>query len=68
MKKIFFIILLTLFAVSAFAADEPKSEDQKTLYAIGLVVANQLGVFKLTPAELEFVKQGITDGVSGKTP
>ncbi len=68
MKKLFFSVLITMFAVSAFAADEPKTEDQKTLYAVGLVIANQLSVFKLTQAELEFVRQGITDGVSGKTP
>ena len=31
-------------------------------------MARQLSVFRLTPAELEFVKQGITDGVIGNTP
>lgn len=29
-------------------------------------MARQLGIFELTPAELEHVKQGLTDGVSGK--
>lgn len=56
-----------LAAGSAFAADpELKSEDDKTLYALGLVFANQLGVFKLTPAELEMVKAGLTDGILKK--
>ncbi len=68
MNKLFFVVFFTMVAVSAYAADEPKTDEQKTLYAVGLVVANQLSVFKLTPAELEFVRQGITDGVSGKTP
>jgi len=43
-----------------------KTEDQKTLYAVGLVFARQLAAFDLTPAELRLVKQGLTDGVSGK--
>ncbi len=68
MKKLVIAVLVALFAVSAFAAEEPKTDDQKTLYAVGLVVARQLAVFRLTPAELEFVKQGISDGVTGKTP
>ncbi len=68
MKKLIFFIAVAMFAVWAFAAEEPKTEDQKTLYAVGLAVAHQLSVFRLTPAELELVKQGITDGVTGKTP
>lgn len=59
-------IMLILLAIPAFAADVPKTEDQKTFYAIGLVVAQQLSTFTLTAAELEFVKQGITDAATGK--
>jgi FKBP-type peptidyl-prolyl cis-trans isomerase FkpA/FKBP-type peptidyl-prolyl cis-trans isomerase FklB len=40
-----------------------KTDEQKTLYAIGLAVAGSLGVFALSPADLELVKAGITDGV-----
>ncbi len=68
MKSLIIAILVTAFVAPAFAADAPKTEDQKTLYAVGLVVARQLSVFRLTPEELEFVKQGISDGVAGKTP
>ncbi len=68
MKILVSFILVAMLAVPAFAADAPKTEDQKTLYAVGLVVARQLAVFRLTPGELEFVKQGISDGVTGKTP
>ncbi|NTV49707.1 MAG: FKBP-type peptidyl-prolyl cis-trans isomerase [Geobacteraceae bacterium] len=42
------------------------TEDQKTLYAIGLSVSRSLSVFNLTPAEFELVKQGLTDAQSGK--
>ena len=68
MKRFIMAVLVTLLAIPAFAADGPKTEDQKTLYAIGLIVARQLSTFSLTPAELELVKQGITDGVTGKKP
>ena len=61
-------VLLVLLATPSIAADIPATEDQKTLYAIGLRVSRSLAAFNLTPAELEIVKQGITDASTGKTP
>jgi FKBP-type peptidyl-prolyl cis-trans isomerase FkpA len=61
-------MLSLLIAIPSFAAEGPKNEDEKTLYAIGLTVARSLSVFNLSPAELEYVKQGITDAVEGKKP
>lgn len=58
--------LVVLFAVPAFAASVPQTEDQKTLYAIGVVVAKQLDIFNLSPEELKFVVQGINDSAAGK--
>jgi FKBP-type peptidyl-prolyl cis-trans isomerase FkpA/FKBP-type peptidyl-prolyl cis-trans isomerase FklB len=46
---------------------EVKTEEQKTIYAIGLAVAGSLAQFALSPAELELVKAGITDGVLNRT-
>lgn len=60
--------LILLFAGTASAGDVPKSEEQKTLYALGLMLSRSLSVFNLTPQELETVKQGLTDAASGKTP
>ncbi|MBI3359125.1 MAG: FKBP-type peptidyl-prolyl cis-trans isomerase [Nitrospirae bacterium] len=40
-----------------------KTEESKTLYAIGLTLSQRIGVFSLTAAELEFVKAGLEDGV-----
>ena len=68
MKRLIIAAVVTLFAIPAFAADPPKTEEQKTLYAIGLIVAQQLSPFNLTPVELEVVKQGITDAATGKKP
>ncbi len=65
MYRLVLTALISLLASSAFAMDAPDTEEAKTLYAIGLIVSNQLTVFKLTPAELEVVKQGVTDGVNG---
>jgi FKBP-type peptidyl-prolyl cis-trans isomerase FkpA len=44
------------------------AEQNKTLYALGLSIGKSLGVFGLTPAELEQVKKGLTDQVTGKKP
>ena len=62
------ILIALLSVVPAFAAEGPQTEDEKTLYAIGLTVARSLSVFNLSPAELEYVKQGLTDSVVGKKP
>jgi FKBP-type peptidyl-prolyl cis-trans isomerase FkpA len=68
MRRLITAALVLLIAVPSFAAEEPKTDDQKTLYAVGLVIARQLSVFNLSPSELELVKQGITDGAAGKKP
>jgi FKBP-type peptidyl-prolyl cis-trans isomerase FkpA len=45
-----------------------KSEDDKTLYALGLVVGRNLGNFNLTPGEIDIVKAGLSDQLAKKTP
>ena len=47
-------------------AKPPVTEEDKTLYALGLMLSRNLQAFELTPAELAFVMQGIADGASGK--
>jgi len=56
-------IALTLVMGNASAAD--MTEHQKVMYAIGQVLADQVGVFALTPEELKSVQQGLHDGVTG---
>jgi len=68
MHRLIAAVLLALLATPVCAVEAPKNDDQKTLYAIGLLIARQLSVFNLTNAEVEVVKQGLTDAVSGKTP
>ena len=56
--------LLLLPTSSAFAGPpEPSTDEQKTLYALGLAISQSLGIFSLTEAELDLVKSGLTDGV-----
>jgi len=70
MKRFLVPLVLAAFVGGgvAHAADpELKTDDDKTRYALGMVIANQLAAFKLTPAELDLVKAGLSDGVAGKT-
>ena len=46
----------------------PATESAKTLYAIGLVMSQNLGPLKLSAAELASVEEGLTDGVLGRKP
>jgi len=56
-------------AGSACAADpELKTDEDKTLYALGLVLANQLAPFKLTPNDLALIEAGLSDGTLKKPP
>jgi FKBP-type peptidyl-prolyl cis-trans isomerase FkpA/FKBP-type peptidyl-prolyl cis-trans isomerase FklB len=54
-------------AMDVWAAD-PSTDDQKTFYALGLLISQSLNPFALTESELEFVRSGMTDGVLKKTP
>ena len=70
-----------LLAIGAFACQgkgsapastgpaELKTEDEKTLYALGLYLGKSaVGPLKCSPAELEIVQRGIQDAATGKTP
>jgi FKBP-type peptidyl-prolyl cis-trans isomerase FkpA len=66
------LCVLTFSACNADAAKpakpvEPTTEDQKTVYALGLLLSQSVKTFELTPDELALVQKGIADGVS-KTP
>lgn len=42
------------------------TDDQKTIYALGLSMAQQLSEMGITPAEYALVKQALTDAAAGK--
>ena len=63
------VTMLSLGTTAAYAATpEPTTDEQKTLYALGLAISQSLGTFNLNESELDLVKSGLTDGVLKKTP
>jgi len=61
--------LLCLGTAGAFAAaPEPTTEEQKTLYALGLAINQSLSNFTLSEAEFEIVKSGLIDGFTKRSP
>jgi len=66
MNKCMFLFAALLLAAATSvkaAAPELKTDEQKTLYALGLAMSQSITSFKLTEAELDVVKAGLTDGV-----
>ena len=53
---------------STAASGDLATDDQKTLYALGLALARDLGPFQLSEAELGTLSRGLTDGALGRTP
>src|ERR1700722_14958567 len=53
-------------AASPAAAPKPMTDDEKTIYALGLSVYRSLAQFDLSPAELTVVKQALTDAEANK--
>ena len=60
--------LLSLSTPLLAAPQDPANDDQKTLYALGLAISQSLGTFSLSEAELDMVKNGLTDGVLKRAP
>jgi FKBP-type peptidyl-prolyl cis-trans isomerase FkpA len=56
---------LLLGSATALAA-EPKTEEEKTLYALGIALSQNVVPFSLTEAELAMVQAGLADGALGK--
>jgi FKBP-type peptidyl-prolyl cis-trans isomerase FkpA len=58
-------LLLLLIGAAPVTAEGPEvtTEEQKTFYALGLALGQNLAAFTLSPAELELVKVGLSDAV-----
>jgi FKBP-type peptidyl-prolyl cis-trans isomerase FkpA len=62
-------LALVLAAAVSFSASAQalKTDDEKSLYAIGYIVGSRnLAPLSLKPGELEIVKRGLSDGATGK--
>ena len=68
MRTLVATLLVVLALAPAARAAEVKldTEEQKTLYALGLALSRNLATFNLTPSELETVEAGLSDGLFSK--
>jgi FKBP-type peptidyl-prolyl cis-trans isomerase FkpA len=62
------VLAILLLATVPVSAAEPKTEDEKTLYAMGLALSRNLAAFNLTKKELDMVQAGLEDGALNKKP
>ena len=64
---VFALLPATVLAqTAATASGTPQTDDEKTLYAVGLVLSRSLRDFDMSPAELEVVRRAIADAYAGK--
>ncbi len=66
MRIIVAAALLALSVQAYAAAPEPKTEDDKTMYALGALVSRNFKEFKLSAKQVDQVQKGMTDALSGK--
>jgi FKBP-type peptidyl-prolyl cis-trans isomerase FkpA len=62
------LALAAALASPAAAQKAPSTDDEKTIYALGVSVARNLEPFDLNAEELEFLFAGLRDEVGGKEP
>lgn len=74
-RMLYLVFVLGLLVVMPACANDAASqaptletEEQKTLYALGLAIAQQLGTMDLTPEELAYVQAGLSDSILGEEP
>jgi len=63
-----FLLILFPAILLAQATQPPQltTDDEKTIYTLGLTIYRSLGQFDLSPAELEIVKRAISDAAANK--
>ncbi len=59
-------VLATACSAPAPVKVTPKTDDEKTIYAVGVAIQKSLEAFNLTPAEVELVLAGVRDAAAGK--
>ena len=63
------VVVATLLVPAACAKPQPPklaTDDDKTLYALGVLLSRNLQAFELSAKEIELVKAGLEDGALGK--
>ena len=63
------LVLAAALAAPAFGGEvKLETDEQKTIYALGLSLAGSLASYDLSAAELEILEAGLTDGVLKNKP
>jgi FKBP-type peptidyl-prolyl cis-trans isomerase FkpA len=66
MRTLAFVIAATV--ATAAGAQALKTDDEKTLYTLGVILGSNIKNFDLKPNEVEIVKRGLSDAALGKKP
>jgi FKBP-type peptidyl-prolyl cis-trans isomerase FkpA len=67
MRTLYAAVIGFMLTSTALAA-EPQTEDEKALYALGYLIAQNVAGFNLTEAELQHVYAGVADAALQKDP
>ncbi len=62
---LFALLPAAALAQAPSAAGVPQTDEEKTLYAVGLVMSRSLRQFDMSAAELEFIRRAIADAQAG---
>jgi FKBP-type peptidyl-prolyl cis-trans isomerase FkpA len=65
MRKLILFVFFALLFVAA-CSQEPKTDEQKAFYSLGVQLNKEVSIFDLTPEEMKFVQQGLADAAAGK--
>ena len=65
MRKLMIVVFVALLVIPA-CSQQPKTEDEKAFYALGVHLSKQISVFDMSPEELKYVQQGMSDANAGK--
>lgn len=66
MKKILALALIAAVSVSCSKGKDPKTEEEKTFYAIGTMFGSRLTQLSMTDAEIDSLAQGLRDSAKGE--
>ncbi len=65
MRKLIFIVFVALLFIAA-CSQEPKTDEQKAFYSLGVQLNKEVSIFDLSAEEMKFVEQGLADASAGK--
>ena len=64
MRKLMCVVFVALLFIMG-CSKEPKTDEQKAFYSLGVNIQKQLSIFDMSPEELKYVQQGMADASSG---